>query len=186
MSILVPHHCVGAPMTARKNGGVAVVTGASGGLGRALVRELAESGYDVGLLARGRAGLDAAAEEVRRCGRRALAVPTDVADWEQVDAAAQRITDELGPIDVWINNAMTTVFATIADTRPEELRRATEVTYFGQVHGTMAALERMRRAMPARSCPSARRWRTGASRCRARTAARSSPCVASWSRCDAS
>lgn len=124
--------------------GVAVVTGASGGLGRALVRELANRGYDVGLLARGRAGLDAAAEEVRQCGRRAVAVPTDVADWDQVDAAAQRITDELGPIDVWINNAMTTVFATIAETRPEELRRATEVTYFGQVHGTMAALELMR------------------------------------------
>jgi short-subunit dehydrogenase len=125
--------------------GVAVVTGASGGLGRALVRQLAERGYDVGLLARGRAGLDAAAEEVRQCGRRAVSVPTDVADWDQVDAAAQRITDELGPIDVWINNAMTTVFASIADTRPEELRRATEVTYFGQVHGTMAALDRMRR-----------------------------------------
>lgn len=124
--------------------GVAVVTGASGGLGRALVRQLAERGYDVGLLARGRAGLDAAAAEVRQSGRRAVAVPTDVADWEQVDAAARRITDELGPIDVWINNAMTTVFATIVDTRPDELRRATEVTYFGQVHGTMAALDRMR------------------------------------------
>jgi short-subunit dehydrogenase len=124
--------------------GVAVVTGASGGLGRSLARELAERGYDVGLLARGRAGLDGAAQDVRRRGRRAVGVPTDVADWEQVDAAAQLITDELGPIDVWINNAMTTVFATIVDTRPEELRRATEVTYFGQVHGTMAALERMR------------------------------------------
>ncbi len=123
---------------------VAVVTGASGGLGRALVRELAERGYDVGLIARGRAGLEAAAEEVRASGVRALVVPTDVASWEQVDAAAQRVEDELGPIEVWINNAMTTVFATIVDTRPEELHRATEVTYFGQVHGTMAALERMR------------------------------------------
>ena len=123
---------------------VAVVTGASGGLGRALVRQLADDGYDVALLARGRAGLDAAAAEVRRRGRSALAIPTDVADWEQVDAAATRVVDELGPIDVWINNAMTTVFATIADTRPAELRRATEVTYFGQVHGTMAALARMR------------------------------------------
>ncbi len=126
------------------SGQVAVVTGASGGLGRALVRELADRGYDVGVLARGRAGLDAAADDVRQRGRRALAVTTDVAEWDQVDAAAARITDELGPIDVWINNAMTTVFATIVDTRPEELRRATEVTYFGQVHGTMAALDRMR------------------------------------------
>ena len=125
-------------------GPVAVVTGASGGLGRALVRELADSGYDVGLLARGRAGLDAAAEDVCRRGRRALAVPTDVAEWEQVEAAAARITEELGPIDVWINNAMTTVFATIVETHPDELHRATEVTYFGQVHGTMAALRRMR------------------------------------------
>jgi NAD(P)-dependent dehydrogenase (short-subunit alcohol dehydrogenase family) len=125
---------------------VAVVTGASGGLGRAIVRELAGRGYDIGLLARGRAGLDAAADEVRRAGRRAVAVPTDVADWEQVDAAATRVTDELGPIDVWVNNAMTTVFAAVVDTRPEELRRATEVTYLGQVHGTMAALARMRKA----------------------------------------
>ncbi len=123
---------------------VAVVTGASGGLGRALVRELADRGYDVGLLARGSAGLDAAADDVRSRGCRALAVTTDVADWDQVDSAARQVTDQLGPIDVWINNAMTTVFATIADTRPEELRRATEVTYFGQVHGAMAALARMR------------------------------------------
>jgi short-subunit dehydrogenase len=123
---------------------VAVVTGATGGVGRATVRELAMRGYDIGLLARGRAGLDAAAADVARIGRRALAVPTDVAEWEAVDGAASRITDELGPIDVWVNNAMTTVFATIADLTPDELHRATEVTYFGQVHGTMAALARMR------------------------------------------
>jgi len=124
--------------------GVAVVTGASGGLGRALVQALADDGYDVGLLARGRAGLEGAAADVRARGRRALEVPTDVASWDQVDAAAHQIENELGPIDVWINNAMTTVFATIVETGPEELRRATEVTYFGQVHGTMAALARMR------------------------------------------
>jgi short-subunit dehydrogenase len=123
---------------------VAVVTGASGGLGRALVCALAEHGYDVGLLARGQAGLAAAATDVRDRGGRASVVTADVADWEQVDAAATTITDELGPIDVWINNAMTTVFASVADTRPEELRRATEVTYLGQVHGAMAALDRMR------------------------------------------
>jgi NAD(P)-dependent dehydrogenase (short-subunit alcohol dehydrogenase family) len=123
---------------------VAVVTGASGGLGRAVVRRLASEGYDIGLLARGRAGLEGAAAEVRAEGRRALIVPTDVAVWEQVDAAAERVTAELGPIDVWVNNAMTTVFASVVDTEPHELRRAVEVTFLGQAHGTMAALERMR------------------------------------------
>lgn len=123
---------------------VAVVTGASGGLGRAITRELAERGYDIGLLARGRAGLDAAADEVRAAGRCALVVPTDVAHWDEVEAAARQVTEQLGPIDVWVNNAMTTVFASIVDTHPDELRRATEVTYLGQVHGSMAALARMR------------------------------------------
>src|SRR3954451_23510800 len=123
---------------------IAVVTGASGGGGRATVGELAGRGYDIALLARGRAGLEAAAEDVRRRGRRALVVPTDVADWSAVDAAAGAVEDQLGPIDVWVNNAMTTVFAAVADTDPEELHRATQVTYFGQVHGAMAALARMR------------------------------------------
>lgn len=123
--------------------GVAVVTGASGGVGRATVRALAEAGWDVGLLARGEAGLEAAAAEVRARGGRALAVPTDVASWEQVDAAADRVTAELGPIDAWVNDAMTTIFAPVAEVRPDELRRATEVTYLGQAHGAMAALARM-------------------------------------------
>ncbi len=124
--------------------GVAVVTGASGGLGRAIACELAERGYDVGLIARGRAGLEGAAADVGERGRRSCTAAADVAVWDEVDAAAERVTDELGPIDVWVNNAMTTVFASVADTRPEELRRATEVTYLGQVHGAMAALDRMR------------------------------------------
>lgn len=124
--------------------GVAVVTGASGGLGRAIACELAARGYDVGLIARGRAGLAGAAADVGARGRRACSAAADVAVWDEVDAAASRITDELGPIDVWVNNAMTTVFAPVADTRPDELRRATEVTYLGQVHGAMAALDRMR------------------------------------------
>jgi short-subunit dehydrogenase len=123
---------------------VAVVTGASGGVGRATVRELARRGYDVGLIARGEAGLAAAAAEVVETGRRAAVAPADVAEWDQVDAAASAVTDELGPIDVWVNNAMTTVFAAIADLTPAELHRATAVTYFGQVHGAMAALARMR------------------------------------------
>lgn len=124
--------------------GVAVVTGGSAGVGRAVVQRLASEGFDVGILARGQAGLDGAADEVRRAGRRALAVPTDVASWQDVDAAAGAIEAEIGPIDVWINNAMTTVFSWSWDVSPEEFKRATEVTYLGQVHGTLAALNRMR------------------------------------------
>lgn len=123
---------------------IAVVTGATGGVGRATVRELASRGWDVALLARGEAGLAAAAAEVEAMGRRALAVPTDVADAEQVEAAAERIEAELGPIDCWINNAMTTVFARVHEIEPAEIVRATEVTYLGQVYGAMSALRRMR------------------------------------------
>ena len=123
---------------------IAVVTGASAGVGRATAVELAERGWDVGLLARGAAGLEAAANDVRAHGRRALPVVTDVADYEQVDAAAERIERELGPIDCWINNALSTVFARIRDITPEEVARGTDVTYLGQVHGALAALERMR------------------------------------------
>jgi NAD(P)-dependent dehydrogenase (short-subunit alcohol dehydrogenase family) len=128
-------------MTARP---IAVVTGASAGVGRATVVALAERGFDVALLARGEAGLAAAAADVEAAGGRASAVPTDVAVWEEVDAAAERIERELGEIDVWVNDAMTTVFAPLIDTDPADFRRATEVTYLGQVHGTMAALRRMR------------------------------------------
>ena len=124
--------------------GVAVVTGASAGVGRATVRALAERGFDVALLARGDAGLAAAAKEVDAAGGRALAIPTDVAVFDEVEAAAQRVEDELGPIEVWVNNAMTTVFARTADIRPDEFKRAVEVTFLGQVWGTMAALRRMR------------------------------------------
>jgi NAD(P)-dependent dehydrogenase (short-subunit alcohol dehydrogenase family) len=123
---------------------VAVVTGASAGVGRATAVALAQAGFDVGLLARGRAGLQAAARDVEGAGRRALTVETDVADWHQVDGAAERVERELGPIDVWVNNAMTTVFAPVADIDAAEFKRATEVTYLGQVHGTFAALRRMR------------------------------------------
>lgn len=124
--------------------GVAVVTGATGGVGRALVRELADRGWDVALLARGRAGLDAAAAEVEARGRRALSVQTDMAENDQVERAAARVEEEFGEIDLWVNNAMTTVFAPIAETEPEEIERATKVTYLGQVYGAMAALRRMR------------------------------------------
>lgn len=128
----------------RGAGQVAVVTGASAGIGRATAVALADVGFDVGLLARGRAGLDAAAGEVVARGRRALAVTTDVADHDQVSAAARRVEDELGPIAVWVNDAMTTVFAPAWEVSPEDFRRAVEVTFLGQVWGTLAALEHMR------------------------------------------
>lgn len=123
---------------------VAAITGASAGVGRATAVAFAEAGFDVALLARGQAGLRAAAAEVEDRGVRALTVPTDVADWNQVEAAAERVEAELGPLDVWVNNAMTTVFSWARDLDPGEVRRATEVTYLGQVHGTLAALGRMR------------------------------------------
>ncbi len=123
---------------------VAVVTGASAGVGRATAIAFARAGYDVGLLARGRAGLEGAASDVLAEGGRALAVQADVADWSAVRQAATEIEAALGPIEVWVNNAMATVFAPIRDTDPAEIRRATEVTYLGQVHGALAALEVMR------------------------------------------
>ncbi|HEX8858281.1 MAG TPA: SDR family oxidoreductase [Actinomycetes bacterium] len=122
---------------------VVVITGASGGVGRAAVREFASRGADVGLLARDSEGLEAAAKEVEAFGRQAVAVPTDVADPEQVEAAAAQIEERLGPIDVWVNNAMTSVFAPFTEIEPEEFRRVTEVTYLGVVYGTRSALKRM-------------------------------------------
>jgi NAD(P)-dependent dehydrogenase (short-subunit alcohol dehydrogenase family) len=124
---------------------VVVITGASAGVGRAVARRFASDGARVALIARGRAGLEAARREVEEAGGRALVVQADVADAAQVEAAAERIERELGPIDVWINSAMVTVFAELADLTPPEFRRVTEVTYLGGVHGTMAALQRMAR-----------------------------------------
>jgi NAD(P)-dependent dehydrogenase (short-subunit alcohol dehydrogenase family) len=122
---------------------IVVITGASAGVGRAVARAFARRGDDVALLARNEEGLEAAASEVRGQRRRALAIPTDVADPAQVDAAADRVTAELGPIDVWVNDAMATIFAPVHEIDPEEFRRTTEVTYLGQVYGTLAALKRM-------------------------------------------
>ncbi len=123
---------------------VVVVTGASAGVGRATAIEFARRGADVALIARGRAGLEAAARDVEREGRRALVLPLDVADPEAVDDAAGRVEVELGPIDVWVNDAMLSVFSPIAEMEAAEYRRVTEVTYLGYVHGTLAALRRMR------------------------------------------
>jgi NADP-dependent 3-hydroxy acid dehydrogenase YdfG len=122
---------------------VVVITGASAGVGRATAVAFARKGATVALLARGEAGLEAARRDVERAGGRALAIPTDVADADQVEAAADRVESELGPIDVWVNVAMTAILAEVRRTRPEEYRRVVEVTFLGSVYGVMAALSRM-------------------------------------------
>lgn len=122
---------------------VVVVTGSSGGVGRAIAHAFARRGAHLGLLARGEDGLAGAVAEVKDLGGHAIAIPTDVSDHEAVEAAAARVELELGPIDIWVNDAMATVFARFVDTEPEEFKRATEVTYLGAVYGTMAALKRM-------------------------------------------
>jgi NAD(P)-dependent dehydrogenase (short-subunit alcohol dehydrogenase family) len=120
-----------------------VITGASAGVGRATARKFARSGARVALLARGRDGLQAAREEVEEFGRKALVVLVDVANADQVEAAAVQIEAELGKIDIWINNAMVSVFSPVKEMTPEEFRRVTEVTFLGCVYGTLAALKRM-------------------------------------------
>jgi NAD(P)-dependent dehydrogenase (short-subunit alcohol dehydrogenase family) len=122
---------------------VVVITGASAGVGRATAWEFAKRGARIGLLARGQEGLDATCREVQTLGGKALAIPTDVADADQVEAAAAQVERELGPIRVWVNNAMATVFSPVKETTPEEFKRSTEVTYLGAVYGTMSALKRM-------------------------------------------
>ncbi len=124
-------------------GRVAVVTGATAGVGRATARALAGRGWSLGLLARGQKGLDAALAEAERLGVRAAAISTDVSDASAVEAAAEGVERELGPIDAWVNNAMTSVFGPFAEVPLEDIRRVTEVTYLGYVHGTRAALDRM-------------------------------------------
>ncbi|WP_426574599.1 SDR family oxidoreductase [Aquihabitans sp. McL0605] len=124
--------------------GTAVVTGASAGVGRATAVALAAAGFDVALLARGAAGLRGALAEVEAEGRRGLIVAVDVADADAVVAAAQRVEAELGPIDVWVNDAMTTVFAPSWEIEPDDFARAVDVTFLGQVWGTLAALAIMR------------------------------------------
>ena len=122
---------------------VVVVTGASGGVGRATAHAFAKRGARIGLVARGEKGLHDAEREVHELGGEALVVPTDVAQAGEVEAAAEAVEARFGPIDTWVNDAMATVFARFVDTSPEEFKRATEVTYLGTVYGTMAALGRM-------------------------------------------
>ena len=120
-----------------------VITGASAGLGRAVAREFGRHGANIGLMARGIDGLEAARREVQALGGNAVVVPGDVADANAVEQAAATVEREFGPIDVWINNAMTSVFCPVKEMEPEEYKRVTEVTYLGVVNGTLAALRRM-------------------------------------------
>lgn len=120
-----------------------VITGASAGLGRATAQEFGRHGANVALLARGVDGLEAAKREVDSLGGKGLAFPTDVADADAVERAAASTEEQLGPIDIWINNAMASVFSPAKEMQPEEYKRVTEVTYLGVVYGTLAALKRM-------------------------------------------
>src|SRR5688572_17990783 len=122
---------------------VVVITGASAGVGRALARAYASRGASIGLIARGRKGLLATAAEVDRLGGHALILPADVANADEIEAAAVATEQTLGPIDIWINNAMASVFSPVHQMSADEFRRVTEVTYLGAVHGTLAALHRM-------------------------------------------
>jgi NAD(P)-dependent dehydrogenase (short-subunit alcohol dehydrogenase family) len=120
-----------------------VVTGGTAGIGRATAREFARHGCNVAVLARGKDGLEATRREIEELGGRGLAITTDVADWTAVEAAADQVEKELGPIDVWVNNAFAGIFSRFMDVTPEEYERVTQVTYLGQVNGTRAALKRM-------------------------------------------
>lgn len=125
------------------SGSVVAITGASAGVGRAAARAFARRGANVALLARGTEGLKAARAEAEEAGVRAIDLPTDMADADQVEAAAATTEEELGPIHVWVNNAMVSVFAPFTEISPDDFRRVTEVTYLGYMHGTSTALRRM-------------------------------------------
>src|SRR4051812_792099 len=130
-------------MTSTKRPEVVVVTGASAGLGRAIVQAFAREGAHIGLLARGQAGLEGARQDAEKLGGKGLVLPRDVSDPDQVEKAAAAVEREFGPIDIWVNNAMISVFSPVKDMTPADYRRVTEVTYLGFVHGTLAALKRM-------------------------------------------
>jgi NAD(P)-dependent dehydrogenase (short-subunit alcohol dehydrogenase family) len=122
---------------------VVVITGASAGVGRATARKFARHGARIGLLARGLDGLEGARREIEELGGKALVIPVDVVNADQVEAAAAQVEAELGEIDIWINNAMASVFSPVKEMTPEEFRRVTEVTYLGCVYSTLSALKRM-------------------------------------------
>src|SRR5689334_10345182 len=122
-------------MAANPKDQVVVITGASAGVGRATVRAFARRGARIGLLARGEAGLEGARGDVEQLGGAAIILPTDTADADAVESAAAAVEKHFGPIDVWINNAMCSVFSPVKQMTPDEYRRVTEVTYLGYVHG---------------------------------------------------
>ena len=122
---------------------VVVITGASAGVGRAVARAFAKDRAKIGLIARGREGLEGAAREVEQAGGEALVLPLDVADADAVDSAAQTVEERFGPIDIWVNAAFAGMLSRFMDMTVDEFRRVTDVTYLGQVHGTRAALKRM-------------------------------------------
>jgi NAD(P)-dependent dehydrogenase (short-subunit alcohol dehydrogenase family) len=130
-------------MATKKRPEVVVITGASAGVGRATVQRFARDGAHIGLLARGHAGLEGARRDVEAAGGRALVLPTDVADPKQVETAAAAVEKEFGAIDIWVNDAMASVFSPFKEMTADEFKRVTEVTYLGFVYGTMAALKRM-------------------------------------------
>jgi short-subunit dehydrogenase len=129
----------------QQEGEVVVITGATAGVGRAVVREFAKRKAHIGLIAREKGRLEATRREVEEQGGKALPLSADVADPEQIMRAAQQVEDAFGPLDIWINDAMTTIFAPVSEIQPEEFKRATEVTYLGFVYGTMAALKHMKK-----------------------------------------
>ena len=160
-----------------------VITGASGGIGRATARLFGRRGANVVLIARGEAGLSGAALDVTEAGGTALPIAADTADYAAVERAAERAEREFGAIDVWVNVAFTSVFAPFTEIGPEEFRRVTEVTYLGYVYGTMAALGKMLPRDHGTSSRSVPRSATGRSRCSRLTAAPSTPSTGSPSRC---
>ena len=160
-----------------------VITGASAGIGRATAQLYGRRGASVALVARGRTGLDAAARDVELAGGKALAVPTDVADYDQVKEASRRTEDAFGPIDVWINVAFTSVFAPFWEITAEEFKRVTEVSYLGFVYGTRVALELMKPRDRGTIVQVGSRSASAASRSRAPTAEPSTPSTDLRRRC---
>jgi len=152
-----------------------VITGASAGLGRATAREFGRRGAKIGLLARGIEGLEAAKREIEDLGGTALVLPTDVANSAAVEQAAAVVEEQLGPIDIWVNNAMASVFSPVKEMKPEEFKRVTDVTYLGVVYGTLAALRHMLPRNRGTIVQSVRHWLIEVFHCNPHIARRSMP-----------